>query len=167
MLPCPNDIVWRGTRSEFYRLTGEVQYGDEHIVYDQTVESKYTIGRRRNSDKITRTGPEIHEPYVLLHRLKDGSALLLRLPSAYGLWDDVESYDKGQYTPEEIARKFRPLEECLPEIAWVDDPDTPTIKERYLSEAYYAQTNTRLKIVRPFKLEFVPASNDVEAVAAA
>ena len=169
-LPCPNDIVWRGTRSEFYRITGEVQYGDERIVYDQTVESKYKIGRRRDLDRITRifeAGARIHDPYTLAHRLKDGSALLLRLPSADGLWDDLEGYDTGQYTAEEIARKFRPPDEFLPELSWVDDLETPTLKERYLSEAYYTQPNARLKIVRPFKLEFVPTSQEAEAVAAA
>ena len=156
MLPCPNDIVWRGTRSEFYRLTGEVQYGGERIVYDQTVETKYKIGRRRDSDQITRIyelGARIHDPYTLAHRLKDGSALLLRLPTADGLWDDLEGYDTGQYTAEEVARKFRPPDEFLPELSWVDDLETPTLKERYLSEAYYTQPNARLRIVRPFKLE--------------
>ena len=155
---------------KFYRLTGEVQYGGERIVYDQTVETKYKIGRRRDSDQITKIyelGARIHDPYTLAHRLKDGSALLLRPPTADGLWDDLEGYDTGQYTAEEVARKFRPPDEFLPELSWVDDLETPTLKERYLSEAYYTQPNARLRIVRPFKFEFVPASKEAEAVAAA
>jgi hypothetical protein len=134
------------------------------------VESKYKIGRRRDSDEIIRIyelGARIHDPYVLAHHLKDGGSLLLRLPSADGLWDDIEGYDEEPHSAEEIARKLRPPAEFLPEMSWVDDPEKPTVKERYLSEAYFTQPNAKLKIIRPFKLEFVPASEGSESVAAA
>jgi hypothetical protein len=159
-LPCPRDIVWRGVQSQFYRIAGEVQYDGERILYDQVVENRYEVGRRRNSKQIERTGPMApgYGPYTLAYPLKDGGALLLTLPFTLDLWNENEPFGREPHLPPA---------EFLPALAWVDDLQSPTVKESYVSEAYFSQQKARLKIVRPFRLEPLAPSKELEDQAAA
>lgn len=153
------------SRSDRFRLSGAVEFDGERITYDEIIQVRIdvgttsTMGLKRGDNRL------FFSRLQVTRRLKGGGALVMEVPQAAGLFTDLERADEApdpRWTPDYITAYLRPPPEFLPEFRWVNSIDHPTSIELYYTEAYYAQENTRLRIVSPIHIEFVPPSQEAE-----
>lgn len=157
-----------GGRRDHFRLVGEVEFDGERIAYDEIIEYRVVLG------KISTMGLEKGDNRVGMSRLwiartlASGSALLMEVPDAAGLFADFERIDepaKPAWTPASIRDFMRPPPEFLPLFVSVDRADAPSVMEAYVSDAYYRQAHARLRIVDPIRIEFVPPTQEAHDTA--
>lgn len=153
------------SRRDHFRIVGEVEFDGERIAYDEVIQVRVDVRT------ISVMGLKKGDNRVLMSRLwvsrllKGGGALLMEVPSAAGLFTDLERGPDPKMTPSHIRDHERPPEVFLPEFYWIDRPTKPSVVEVYFSESYFAEQKARLRIIRPFRIEFVPATPSAESLA--
>jgi hypothetical protein len=157
------------SRRDHFRIVGEVEFDGERIAYDEIIQIRTDVGFNVDLGEVSgdiRTG---YSRVRIARLVKSGGVLMMEVPSAGGLWTDLEGHATPQahWTDEYIERYMRPPREFLPEFYWFDDARHPKRAEAYISESYYDQPIARLKIIQPIRLEFVPRSPQAEATAIA
>jgi hypothetical protein len=164
------DVAKIEARRDYFRIVGEAEFDGERISYNEIIQVRTDIGVISTMGLVKGDNRIYMSRLWVTRLLKDGSALIMEVPEAWGLFGDLERTD-GQmdpsWTPAHIRDYMRPPPEILPEFYWADRAINPTSVEAYVSEAYYAQPRARLKVLAPFKIEFVPSSPDAEATAIA
>lgn len=164
------DVAKIEARRDYFRIVGEAEFDGERISYNEIIQVRTDIGVISTMGLVKGDNRIYMSRLWVTRLLKDGSALIMEVPEAWGLFGDLERTD-GQmdpsWTPAHIRDYMRPPPEILPEFYWADRATDPTSVEAYVSEAYYAQPRARLKVLAPFKIEFVPSSPDAEATAIA
>ncbi|HEX6118592.1 MAG TPA: hypothetical protein VFZ03_04015 [Dongiaceae bacterium] len=158
------------SRRDHFRMSGEVEFDGERIVYDEIIQVRTDVGT------VSTLGLKRGDNRVLVSRkwitrfLRNGGALVMEVPQAGGLFTDLERTDQPPdplWTPSYIKSRKRPPDEYLPEFLWFDKADHPTEVEVYVAESYYAQSKARLRIIHPIRIEFVSRTPEAEAKAMA
>src|ERR1051325_8639670 len=157
-------------RRDYFRISGEVEFDGQQVSYDEIVQVRTDIGT------ISTMGLKKGDNRIYMSRLwvtrllKDSSALIMEIPAAWGLFGDLERPDNRpdpSWTPEYIQGNMRPPPVILPEFYWANRATNPSFVEAYVSEAYYARPDARLKILKPITIDFVQSSLEAEAKALA
>jgi len=165
----PRSVKLRGKwRRDYFRVSGGVDFEGEHIVYDEIIQVRTDVGVIFTMGLVKGDNRVFMSRLWVTRLLKNGGALVMEVPEAWGLYGDLEHPGKPlpkNWTPKYIEKYLRPPPEILPELYWTSRPANPTFVEAYLSESYYARPKARLKIVTPFKIDFVPPSPETEAKA--
>lgn len=155
-------------RRDFFRISGAVEFEGERVVYDEVVQIRTDAGVISTMGLVKGDHRVFMSRLWVTRLLRNGGALVMEIPDAGGLFDDLEHPGKPlpkTWTLSYIENYLRSPPEVLPVFYWADRQVDPTRVEAYLSESYYALPSARLKIVEPFKIDFVPPSPEAEAKA--
>jgi hypothetical protein len=142
----------------FFKITGEVECEGQRVVYDDVIEIR--AAPTDGLPSITRGD--------IIRPLQSGAGLMMEVPSAGGLWLDLNKRRPQNplwKDPEVVAAMLRPPPEFLPEFYWINNLTNPTVMESYIAEAYYQQPTARLKIIKPIQLVYVPPSLEARRIA--
>jgi len=155
-------------RRDYFRISGAVDFEGERVVYDEVIQVRVDIGVISTMGLVKGDNRVYMSRLWVTRLLRNGGALVMEVPRAGGLYSDLDHPGKPlpkTWTSSYIEKYLRPPPEILPEFYWANRQTDPTLVEAYLSESYYALPNARLKIVEPFKIDFVPPSSEAEAKA--
>lgn len=153
--------------ADYFRITGEVEIEGKRISYDELIQVRMEtrtnslLGLQKGDNRI------VFSRRWIIRELQGGGALVMEVPQAAGLFEDLENPNgnSGTTTSTTLADGYsRPPKIYLPEFSWFDNAAKPTVIEIYISEAFYASA-ARLKITQPFRISFIASNDEVEAEA--
>ena len=136
-----NDVK-RNVPNFHFRVHAEVEFDGEPITFDEIVACRgFSIGPKRNP----------YRGYTLSadglgRRLADGGALFMRMPRVCSYANrQVRKLKEGDGSGKRLEEVQVPHNH-LPYFFWIDDADSPTVAEGYVSEVYFEQPYARMRI---------------------